>query len=470
MPRIRDYPATVIRRSPRLNRTRSRPQCEGSQSALRRGTGGALGSDRPASTDPCPAPPRLAPAGPPLLGHGRHRGISVPGHHLPRVSHPEPGIIPLWASVTRQRCPVWNRTVSNIPTHRTRHQASVPSRHQVSVPLTARSLYGAFLSCQVLTPHRAPLPAAAEAPAGGQGLLPKKQGWGSRSNLPEGINPVHAECGHSVFPVLDRDRSPAALLQADSLPGLGSSGCSHVKPAQLAALLVVPTAPSVLTPASQHTGRKQPMWNHPNKTQSNWDRPAPFSSLHRTSPLELKDVYFHEETNPQFPKAEISPKCIPYALGRAMSSRESPVVSPKILCTFTRSATPKLLPAPLLLYPAQLLLQRKILGVHAWESIQLPCRAANPAQLLCMGRMAPHAAARFYLCYAYLSYAEPRAAWDGNGFARQQRVSPSGEEAPSLSAGHRGMLNIQWQLCPPAPGNPAAPVTATLLWLQTYIH
>lgn len=104
------------------------------------------------------------------------------------------------------------------------------------------------------------------------------------------------------------------------------------------------------------------MWNHPNKTQSNWDRPAPFSSLHQTSPLELKDVYFHEETNPQFPKAEISPKCIPYALGRAMSSWESPVVSPKIPCTFTRSATPKLLPAPLLLYPAQLLLQRKILG------------------------------------------------------------------------------------------------------------
>lgn len=35
------------------------------------------------------------------------------------------------------------------------------------------------------------------------------------------------------------------------------------------------------------------MWDHPNVTQSGGDSLVPSSSLHQTSPLELKHLFFH---------------------------------------------------------------------------------------------------------------------------------------------------------------------------------
>lgn len=149
MPRIRGYPATVIPAQPEIKPESSPPPERSSQSPLRWGTGGALGSgwsDRSASTDPCPAP-----AGPARRDHrssGTDAKVASPprrGHHLPPVSHPHSHIIPRRASVSRQRCPTWKRCV-------TKH----PQRTNIRAPLGMITLLGILILPRVDTPPGIP--------------------------------------------------------------------------------------------------------------------------------------------------------------------------------------------------------------------------------------------------------------------------------------------------------------------------
>lgn len=116
VPRIRDYPATVIPAEPEIKPDASPPPARGSQSPLRRGTGGALGSGwSPASTDPCPAPPA-----PLRRGHSRPLGVGCPaGHQCPgSAALPGTGTSP-GTSPKQPQCTAQG--------HRTRYLC--PSRH-----------------------------------------------------------------------------------------------------------------------------------------------------------------------------------------------------------------------------------------------------------------------------------------------------------------------------------------------------
>lgn len=233
------------------------------------------------------------------------------------------------------------------------------------------------------------------------------------------------------------------------------------------------------------------MWDHPNVTQSGGDSLVPSSSLHQTSPLELKHLFFHGDAIlrsipkevPQ--RGNFSPKSIPCAAGRARSSWPAtscdPVGSlplPKGCHLHTASCSSAL---------PGFYLRGKSLGStlqRGWGLVHPPPHAEQRAlhsRRTLAGQL--HALLGGFICVTHIFHKSsgslgrpgmetiPLASSKHHHQAGRRKTSPrpTGSNG-TLSLSRCGTLNIQQQLCPRAPGNPAAPVTAALLWSETSIN